>query len=401
MIKKEFPSINVFAFEETHKKFYRGLKDLNIVEYDDSTADTPALYAEKILQDHMEIVQPGMRAYIPGSHKKDSHDAVANMLLRRGFAVVVLNGTDKELRLPDGKIIELRDLIMGKNAQELGRILAKMYQDYNLQQYPYAVTGYLCVQRGITFNCDRFAFDYGIVGKIAKKYEAYQTLARLCGNIGHLPEYKPATLFTFSKTITLGKKLEQLAITLPKMLHQRGITTPSDADIRSAIASCDPEKSIPMVFQCSEEEYETFKRGIRWNRPVIFEAICRRDPALATELERADRKADEYAGKEVEFNESNPQNVKSYNIRVNDLITAFETQTPKQCKSDRISFYVNLDMVKKRIIVQKCYSSGRKRSHEAAAEAEEPVAAAEPKVKPKPRPQIKLQIRGASKTVTV
>jgi hypothetical protein len=108
-----------------------------------------------------------------------------------------------------------------------------------------AITGFYCVERGVTFQCgpeldpakglhDGFLFDSGVIPPIASKAEAYQTMARLFGNVGHLPNYKPVEVYTSSAMFNKVEKQEEIAVNLARRVKEQGLSAVGKADLKAA-----------------------------------------------------------------------------------------------------------------------------------------------------------------------
>jgi hypothetical protein len=120
------------------------------------------------------------------------------------FVVLVINGDRKEFLIPDREPIDISEYF--SSSEELKDILARIYHENEFYKYPFGITGLECVKRGITFQSQEFLFDYGIVPPITKKVEAYQLMARLFGNIGNFPNYKPCLIYSTSSNFNKIQK---------------------------------------------------------------------------------------------------------------------------------------------------------------------------------------------------
>lgn len=254
-IVRKYGSIRVIAYETTYPECYRRLTDAECIEVEYASSDMMEYLAEVIRPNYEWMVQPGMRAFIPGEFKKESHEDISKALLSIGFVVIILNGTHKELRFPEGNVIDLTPyLTIGETntPEEFNETLAAMYVTNHLDRYPLAITGCLCVERGITFQCapknghNGFLFDYGIIPPIADKAAAYQTMARLFGNIGHFPNYKKCKIFTNHATFKKVHNQEEIAVNLARIMYERGQDEATLATLKDA-ASFEDEKSLEMT----------------------------------------------------------------------------------------------------------------------------------------------------------
>jgi hypothetical protein len=255
----KYGRLNIIPYEVTHPACYRRLKDAKrIVE--DVGKSSPVEYVRHVLNKHKAtLVKPGMRAFIPGDYTKQSHEDIAEMLLTLGFAVIILNGTHKELRIPGEEPTDLHPYMTVSDPDEVpdefNTTLARMYNENNLNRYPLAITGFICVERGITFQCAPvendhlgFLFDYGIIPPITDKAEAYQTMARLFGNVGDFPDYKQCEIYTNSATFKRAQNQEEIAVNLARIVAEQGLTEVGPEHFEEAT---DPEeykrKEVPIV----------------------------------------------------------------------------------------------------------------------------------------------------------
>ena len=235
----------VMGFYNTHPECYRRLADSVRIECSDVHPE-PVDYVRSIIAKNREkLTRPGVRAFIPGKRNVSSHDAIANFLHKElNFVVVIINGKRKEILVPGGEAIDLQCYMsISENTypEELNVQLAKLYKENNWNRYPFAITGLYCIARGVTFQCgaaagvhDGFLFDYGIIYPISNKAESYQTMARLFGNIGHLPEYKPVEIYTSTAMFNKVEKQEEMAVNLGRMVHDQGLVSVGKKELNEA-----------------------------------------------------------------------------------------------------------------------------------------------------------------------
>ena len=192
-------------------KTYYGCMDYeqNLKDCDSKCLD----YATQILDHNPECSKPGVKAFIPADFKQLSHEEIALMLKTRGFAVFLLNGNRKELILPDGETYDIPDFQEG--FEEIGDTIRRMYNLYECERFPVAITGYLCIGRGLTFQSPGFVFDYGIISNNgASRGDIYQIAGRLSGNIRSYKNFKRSVIYTSHKLMAKILEEEQIAINL-------------------------------------------------------------------------------------------------------------------------------------------------------------------------------------------
>jgi len=234
-----YKEIRVLPYLDTHPKCYRRLVDMTKVAVDivaSSSIDYIKSILERTVDDHGEkkLCAPGMRGFIPGDITKDSHNEIAEMLFKQyNFVVIVINGDRKEILVPGEEPIDMTQFFTlenGEVGEEFNVQLAKLYKENNWNRFPLAITGFYCISRGITFQCDAndhgihdgFLFDYGIIPtNITNKSEAYQIMARLFGNIGDFINWKPCDIYTSSAMFTRVTKQEEIAVNLARIVAER------------------------------------------------------------------------------------------------------------------------------------------------------------------------------------
>lgn len=268
-IIREYQSIRVIAYETTYPPCYRRLTHAECITVEYSSSDILQCIAE-VIRTRKYMAKPGMRAFVPGGFEKESHETISTALLSIGFVVIILNGTHKELRFPEGNVIDLSPFVTISHTdtqQEFSEHLSRMYVEHRLDRYPLAITGCLCLERGITFQCapkdghHGFLFDYGIIPPIANKATAYQTMARLFGNIGDFPNYKPCKIYTNSATFKKVRNQEEIAVNLARIMHETGQEEATLATLKDA-ASFEEEKHLeltPREFTTLEEVNDFLK----------------------------------------------------------------------------------------------------------------------------------------------
>ena len=234
-----YKNIRVLPYLDTHPKCYRRLANMTKKPVD-IVASSSTDYIKSILDRTVDengqkkLCAPGMRAFIPGDITKKSHDEIADMLLNQyNFVVIVINGDRKEILVPGEQPIDMTQFFTVENGEvgeEFNVQLAKLYKENNWNRFPLAITGFYCISRGITFQCDAndggihdgFLFDYGIIPtNITNKSEAYQIMARLFGNIGDFTMWRPCEIYTSSAMFTRVTKQEEIAVNLARMVAER------------------------------------------------------------------------------------------------------------------------------------------------------------------------------------
>jgi hypothetical protein len=263
---KFYRKIRVKAFPETHPSCYRGLRNCTLVE--ESAAPSAALFLAAMLDKHRDtLVRPGVRLFTPGDITVESHDEVAKELTYRGFAILMLNGQEKGFRLPDGRIIPIElSASNEEDPDELCRVLAQHYRDLGLERWPFAVTGHLCLSRGITFQSRDFLFDAGILPTIGNAAAAYQCVARVLGNIGDFSAVRP-TIYMSPEMKAATTRQERIAVNLARLVHEKEWAEVGEEEV--ARASFDTEAEYEAARAAAAEKKATYNDDdyeVAWSR---------------------------------------------------------------------------------------------------------------------------------------
>ena len=197
----EYRLLNVMPIENTTSSDYHGWLDneIHLVDF----AGTATGFVTHVLQGvGAQCVRPGTRWYIPAEYKKTSHIAVKDACIQHGFATIVINGDGIKLYLPDTIVHEYA------KDDELNPVLMEIYKRHELARYPLAITGNMCIGRGISLMSNDFMMDCGIISACHNPQEASQNAGRLKGNIKSWENYKPPVVFTTEQFNAVAKKIE-------------------------------------------------------------------------------------------------------------------------------------------------------------------------------------------------
>jgi len=233
-IIKKYGPIEIIGVENTCNSSYRGLRDCekNVEEFENENA---VEFVHEIIRKYPHLTTPGARAFVPGDRWRDSHYAVATTLRASGFAVVVINGSRRELLIPGREPIDLRPM-----PPPLSNVVAQVYKDHDLHEFPFAITGRCCVDRGVTIQSmptkthNGFLFTYGIFPSISSKSSAYQIFARLFGNFGDSPDYKRVAVYTTKAMFSKVEKQESIAMNLARLVHENETERVGMAELKGA-----------------------------------------------------------------------------------------------------------------------------------------------------------------------
>jgi hypothetical protein len=269
-IVKKYGKVRVRCYDVPHPESYVSFKDCALTPKDIAVGTAPEYLAAIYNEFSAQLCVPGMRLFAPGDNTQKSHDQIAEFLRERGWAVLVLNGARKEIIKPDGQVLPIADYVEWDNGtpEEIGKTITSIYHDSGLAQFPFAITGQICLGRGLTFQNDRFLFDWAIVPNMADRASAYQCAARVLGNIKHLPNYKQCKIITTSRMQRLIEQAENIAIHIGRGEKGNHAVVDKDALKRAQVG---PGGRAPISeddFESEWVEFETFEEAKAWGKNI-------------------------------------------------------------------------------------------------------------------------------------
>jgi hypothetical protein len=161
-------------------------------------------FVKYVLKQNKEERKPGTRWFIPTGYTKKNHAEMADTLYGKGFNVMVING--------DG--ITIHHQTTGKHPpiskdKPTEQLLPELYSSKGLHSHPFALTGNLCIDRGITIiNLEQnFQFDYAIMPyDLTDDDKISQTAGRIKGNYKGYENFKEPVVYC---TTLFDKKASQ------------------------------------------------------------------------------------------------------------------------------------------------------------------------------------------------
>tara|TARA_X000001036_G_scaffold74372_1_gene65873 strand:- start:256 stop:1956 length:1701 start_codon:yes stop_codon:yes gene_type:complete len=164
---------------------YRALKNCRHISY--QNGDTPGKVDYVVSYLEQSPPKSGLIDFLPADYKRISHEEMVDSVLGTYYdAIIIINGKHKQIRFSDD-----RAPILFKNLDgaELCDKLGKWFRNNNGKGMKIAITGYLCLGRGITFSTDEYGFyiDRMIISDEDKVAEAIQLMSRCAGYTQHTP----------------------------------------------------------------------------------------------------------------------------------------------------------------------------------------------------------------------
>ena len=229
-------------------------------------------HLNEVLDKNTDMCLPGTRWFCPGDKKRESHDMICEELLTRGFNVMIVNGNTKAIRFADrSPQIDIADSL--DDDLEIAKTLNRIYYERGLFDKPFAVTGHLCVGRGITFASQidgkEFLFTHGIIPDISSGDDGYQLVARCIGNIREYTTFKTPIIFISEKMDAKITPQEDLAVKLAASLYSENngkevvnvtrsqIVKASGTDMNIGLEPSKPRKPRKQ-YANDDKDYEVF-----------------------------------------------------------------------------------------------------------------------------------------------
>jgi hypothetical protein len=247
---KYYKNIRIRGYETVYNATtYLRYGECNVVPIEDNKGSALS-YLAGILAEHPEIAKPGMKLFAPGEIEVASHDAIANLLLSKGFAVLILNGQRKVVILPTGEVIKVTLSLSSEAPGELSEALSELYSKNDLSRFPFAVTGQICLGRGITLQSQtldkktgelirQFMFTHGVVPDLKDFAAIYQCLARMLGNTKEFHGFEAPTIYCSHRTNVVCEYLARVSENIARIVHEKGLINISLADIEKLVGVMD------------------------------------------------------------------------------------------------------------------------------------------------------------------
>ena len=283
-IMKKYGRIKVHPFEVTYPETYHKIQDCNIIE-NNTLVENAVGYLIAVYKIYEEILcKPGIRLFAPGDREKFTHDEITNFLLNKGFVVAILNGTRKEIVGPNNIKHSLDNYISNDyTSEEIGKLIGSIYIDNNYMQYPFAITGQLCLGRGLTFQNEKFLFDFGIIPNIKCQADATQCAWRMAGNIRNNPSYKISTIVTTSRMKKIVIEKEDIACNIASIVYNKGLSDVGYEEILLASGKVEEynnemKKEVPIIIDTTRNIINRLQPLTRdQKKTIVLDLILSKD----------------------------------------------------------------------------------------------------------------------------
>ena len=271
-------------------KDYRKLADhTHRSDIDNMTLSTVAyakIVLNKILIEREQSGDTTQRIiFAPAEMEISSHNSMCQVFTEKKFSVLILNSEKQNNSVAkgfinaDGSYVSLDDFNARHNISgEIYDTLAKWTEINSTTDL--AITGYLNVERGVTFNSIGFNFTDMIVSAYHLKNLA--SLIQIIGRANGGVEYvKIMNIWAPKHVINEANEF----IEMMNELHARDPEEYNEADFRKKTVRDIIKKAatVPKAVSLTEDEWitATTKKGIRYNKDAILGLIEKYEPITA------------------------------------------------------------------------------------------------------------------------
>jgi hypothetical protein len=248
---KKYKYLNVLPIENTTSELYHGWEDNNIriIEMECNYLD----FIEHVLDVVAPTeINPGTKWFIPGLMSKKSHSSIKDICVRKGMAVMCING--------DGILITMpvtMETFKYKKDEEFSNKIKDIYNERELHRFPLVITGYICIGRGITIMSNDFILDYAILSQSSNKNEASQIAGRVKGNIKGFINYKIPTVFTTDKFNEVAVEWENKSRNIAKLAFEKEQNGILPIINKTEFDTCDKDYN----YICHPHLFDTFEEA--------------------------------------------------------------------------------------------------------------------------------------------
>ena len=276
---KKYEHMNVLPIENTTSPDYHGWEDNRRVILE-NTSNTVEFICD-VLSFHIDesMICKGRKWYVPGDTKKRTHRMIRDILVGKGFAVFVVNGDGIDLTLPT----EGHPHFCEDKTEELNKQMMRMHNENEAGRFPVAITGNICVGRGISIMSPEFIFDYAILSNCIKKADASQNAGRTKGNIKCWPNYKPPTVYTTAKFDAIATEWECKSRRLAELAFEKDDVNPSTVT-KAEFKGIGDDRASDFDHKVFDED----KVAIAWVFERFNKKLCKSSEQAPAELRSKD-----------------------------------------------------------------------------------------------------------------
>jgi hypothetical protein len=224
---QDYQHMKIYAMQNTYmENAYQRLEDCDCIIENFPEEDTFP-YLQSVIEKHKSSLQNGQCWFVPGDFTKHSHELIKDFLIKKRISVILINGDHKSVYIVEKNDknrwicneITIRDDI--RTPEELAVVCGNIYERYHLHEKIVAITGNICISRGITISSPKMMITHAIIPPSSSTDCAlYQLAGRVCGNIKEFPNYRRPVVFMKEKTQKCLYEMEKRAIQLAKIAYE-------------------------------------------------------------------------------------------------------------------------------------------------------------------------------------
>jgi hypothetical protein len=283
------PDVVRLTHEELLKD-YRKIDDHKIHSEVDNMDEDPVYYASLVLQKILERRAANnevLTVFAPAELYLTTHYKMASLFKVNKFVCLILNGEKKGFLYPNETFVSLEEFNQQHGVKgELYNTLVK-WRSLN-PTLDLAITGYLNVERGVTFCTKGFNFTDLIIS--AYHLRNWATLIQLLGRANGGKEYVQIMNIWSPKKV-IEKANEQIKIM--NELHTRDPEVYVETDFRKKTKRevLDVAMTVPVVIAITPAEFASIKKvGRSYDKAIILGLIRSRNPELASNIASMEKK---------------------------------------------------------------------------------------------------------------
>ena len=173
-LEKSYFEHSYHKFQDSEFKFY--------------APDDTCEYVEKVLSESNAELENNTVWFIPSNVARAGHYDIKDITMSHDMNCITINSDGNFLWLAHQKKKVIFDMLPD---EELSDTLGRIYLQHNLHRKPLAITGMLCISRGITISSKAMLISHAILPpKTCNNDGLYQLSARVSGNFRHLPNWR-------------------------------------------------------------------------------------------------------------------------------------------------------------------------------------------------------------------
>jgi hypothetical protein len=197
-LEKSYSDLTYHKFQDSEFKFF---------EFDETTE-----YIDNILDQCESELENNTVWFMPSNVVKSGHYEIKNICMCHDMNCATINSDGNFLWIANPKQKIKFDILPD---EELSTTFARIYKTHKLHRKPFAITGMLCISRGITISSESMLITHAILPpKTGNIDSIYQLSARVSGNFKNLSNWKKPKVYCTENLYKRVKDAEDRAVSL-------------------------------------------------------------------------------------------------------------------------------------------------------------------------------------------